>query len=284
MKEIVYNTGETEESLRQEYNPEGSLLRDLQYRMLDMLLYLDGICKQLNINYYLDGGTCLGAVRHGGFIPWDDDLDVVVDVKDYDRLCDYLLKHPHPKYVLHNRQTDDNYYVGWARLRDKYSESNYQGDNLFIANQEKIFKYTGVMIDLFPYSDHVIPWIHKPLHWIQNKINRTYFVGKHKSLADIMYHFLFDFLKPIANFIGLLFSDGKMYAHDYLSHDAVYRFPKNKIYPLRDIEFEGHIFKVPNDTDFYLRYIYNNFMNLPPKSVRKHHEQTFTIKDKIIEH
>ena len=99
-------------------------------------------------------------------------------------------------------------------------------------------------------------------------------------LADLTYHFLFDVLKPIANFLGIVFSRRNMYAHDYLSHDAVYRFPKNKIYPLRNIEFEGHIFKVPNDTDFYLRYIYSNYMNLPPKSVRKHHDLTYRIKDK----
>lgn len=281
---MTYNTGETDESLRQEYNPEGSMMRELQYRMLDMLLYLDDVCKKLNIQYYLDGGTCLGAVRHGGFIPWDDDMDVVIDVKDYKRLCDYLLEHPHPQYILHNRQTDDNYYAGWAKLRDLQSESTYHGDNVIRGNQERIFKYSGVIIDLFPYSDHVLPWVHKPIHWIQNHINRKYLIGKHKMLADLTYHFLFDVLKPIANFLGIVFSRRKMYAHDYLSHDAVYRFPKNKIYPLRDIEFEGHIFKVPNDTDFYLRYIYSNYMNLPPKSVRKHHDLSFTIKDKIIDH
>ena len=276
---MIYNTGETDESLRQEYNPEGSQMRKMQYRLLDMLLYLDGICKKLGVQYYLDGGTCLGAVRHGGFIPWDDDLDVVIDVKDFNRLCNYLLEHPHPQYVLHNRKTDENYYVGWARLRDTFSESKYQGNNSFTANQENIFKYTGLMIDLFPYSDHVIPWVHKPLHWVQNRILRKYFVGKHKLLADLMYHFLFDVIKPIANFIGIVFSHRKFYAHDYLSHDAVYRFPKNKIYPLRDIKFEGHTFHVPNDTDYYLRYIYNNYMGLPPKSVRRHHSLAFSFLD-----
>ena len=248
---MIYNTGETDESLRQEYNPEGSQMRKMQYRLLDMLLYLDGICKKLGVQYYLDGGTCLGAVRHGGFIPWE----------------------------LHNRQTDDNYYVGWARLRDTSSESKYQGNNSFTANQENLFKYTGLMIDLFPYSDHVIPWVHKPLHWVQNRILRKYFVGKHKLLADLMYHFMFDVIKPVANFIGIVFSHRRFYAHDYLSHDAVYRFPKNKIYPLRDIKFEGHTFHVPNDTDYYLRYIYNNYMGLPPKSVRKHHSLAFKFLD-----
>lgn len=278
MENVIFNTGETNKSLRLKYNPEGSLLRELQHRMLNMLLYLDDVCKQLNIEYYLDGGTCLGAVRHGGFIPWDDDMDVVVDVKDYKRLCNYLVEHPHPQYILHNRKTDKNYYVGWAKLRDKFSESFYEGDNIYTKNQESIFKYTGVMIDIFPYSDHVIPWIHKLIHGIHNRINRKYFVGKHKIIADIFYYVLFYFLKPCADVIGRIFSKHKMYAHDYLSHDTYYRFNKNKIYPLKDIEFEGHIFKVPNDTDYFLKVLYGNYMNLPDENGRFHHNYTFKLK------
>ena len=280
MKEFVYNTGETNEELRKHYNPDGSLLRELQLRLLDMLLYFDDVCKKLNIDYYLDGGSCLGAVRHRGFIPWDDDMDIVVDSKDYKRLCNYLIENPHPRYILHNRKTDHNYYVGWARLRDKYSESSYEGNSTFTANQEKIFKYTGVMIDLFPYSDHVLPWLHKPLHWIQNHINRQYFVGKHKWIADLIYYLLFDILKPIANFLGNLFSNKKYYAHDYLSHNTYYRFKKDMLFPLKTIEFEKHKFKVPKDTDYFLTQLYGNYMNLPDKESRNHHNYVFTLKDK----
>lgn len=276
----IYQTGETEEELRQKYNPEGSQLRELQHRMLDMLLYLDEVCKKLGIQFYLDGGTCLGAVRHSGFIPWDDDMDVVIDVKDYTRLCDYLIEHPHPRYILHNRKTDNNYYVGWAKLRDKYSESQYEGYNVYTNNQEKIFKYSGVMIDLFPYSDHVLPNLHRVIHGLQNRIQRRYFVGRHRFLADAMYHLLFGVLKPFANGLGLLFSNRNMYAHDYLSHDTVYRFRKDRIYPLREIEFEGHIFKVPNDTDYFLRILYGNYKNLPSESSRGHHNYVFRLKDK----
>ncbi len=277
MNNVVYNTGETDEDLRKKYNPNGSQLRELQNRLLDMLLYLDDVCKKLNIDYYLDGGTCLGAVRHGGFIPWDDDIDIVVDTKYYKRLCKYLASHPHQDYVLHTRQTDNNYYVGWAKLRDKHSQSIYMGNNIMTKNQENIFKYTGVMIDIFPYSDHVIPFLHKIIHGINNKINRYYLVGKHKFLADILYHICFNFLKPLSNFLGLIFSTKNNYAHDYLSHNTIYIFKKNKIYPLKEIAFEGHIFKIPNDSDYFLKTLYGNYMNLPPESARHHHEYIYTI-------
>ena len=74
MTDIVFNTGETQSELRAKYNPEGSILRRAQMRMLDMLIYLDKVCKEQNIPYRIDGGNVLGAVRHGGFIPWDDDF------------------------------------------------------------------------------------------------------------------------------------------------------------------------------------------------------------------
>ena len=277
---IKYENGETNESLRQKYNPEGSQMRELQNRLLDMLLYLDNVCKKLNIPYYLDGGTCLGAVRHGGFVPWDDDLDIVVDIKYYKKLCNYLIEHPHPNYFLQNRKTDNNYYLGWAKFRDKYSESVYTGNDNTITPQERVLKYTGVAIDLFVYSDHVIPWLSKFLHGIHRRINLRYLVGKHKILADLLYLLLFRIFKPIANIIGLFFSNRRTIAHDYLSNNTVHRFQKDKVYPLAPITFEGHTFMVPHDTDYFLKVLYNNYMGLPPESARHHHDLTYTLIDK----
>ena len=87
------------EELRQKYNPEGSELRLLQYKMLDELTFLDKICKENNIPYTLVCGSVLGAIRHKGFIPWDDDADIALLEKDYKKLinptsfllaCNYL--------------------------------------------------------------------------------------------------------------------------------------------------------------------------------------------------
>jgi hypothetical protein len=66
----------TNEELRERYNPEGSLLRRQQTRMLEILLEVDRICQKHDIRYWLSSGTLIGALRHDGFIPWDDDLDI----------------------------------------------------------------------------------------------------------------------------------------------------------------------------------------------------------------
>jgi len=275
----VYNSGETEEELKAIYNPEGSNMRNIQMRLLEMLLYFDSICKELNIQYYIDGGTCLGAVRHGGFVPWDDDLDVVIDRKDYTRLCNYMTNHPHPQFVLHNHQTDKNYYWGWAKLRDKNSESTYNGPFKDVSIQESILKYKGIAMDIFVYSDHVVPIINYGLHWVHKHVTMTHLIKNHPITSRCMYFLFFSIFKPMANFLGLLFSKKEFYGHDYLGNNVIHRFLKDRIFPLKSILFEGHEFMIPHDHDYFLRTLYTNWENLPPKTARGHHGLTYTMTD-----
>lgn len=72
---MIYNTGETDEDLKRQYNSKGSNLRKAQLRLLDMLVYLDKVCREQNIEYSLDSGNVLGAVRHSGFVFWGDGVE-----------------------------------------------------------------------------------------------------------------------------------------------------------------------------------------------------------------
>src|SRR4028118_681017 len=115
------------------YNPEGSDLRRAQKRMLEILDVFDAICRKHNINYWLISGTLLGARRHGGFIPWDDDLDVAVLRSDYEKLLSILKDELPSNLKLQHKGTDENYWLHWAKIRDtqsRYYEKGTELDNL----------------------------------------------------------------------------------------------------------------------------------------------------------
>ena len=278
MEEKVYNTGETPRQLREKYNPDGSIMREVQLRLLDMMIYVDSVCRRLNIDYYLDGGSFLGAVRHKGFIPWDDDLDIAVDVKDFKKLCQYFIDNPHPQYVLQNNDTDSSYLARWAKIRDLNSECMSLTPNSHDDIIQKKLKYKGISLDIFPYSDHVLQCISKPLHSIHFRITLNYLAEKNSKIASIMYFICFKLLLPISNFIGLLFSKRNIYGHDYLSHNTVRRFKKDRIFPLKEMSFEGHLFKVPKDSDYYLKIMYGDYWNLPPEDKRGAHGYKYIFK------
>ena len=89
------------------YNPEGSTLRKAQLRMLNILIEVDKICRKHKIEYFLDSGTLLGAVRHGGFIPWDDDLDIAIRREDWHKLR-IALQNELPANLCYHDWTNDS--------------------------------------------------------------------------------------------------------------------------------------------------------------------------------
>ena len=132
--------------LKEKYNPEGSNRRKAQLRMLEMLTFLDVFCRDHNICYWLDSGTLLGAMRHQGFIPWDDDTDVCMPYEDYKRFVKLFGNKQIGDFVLQNHDTDPGYYRYWSVVRDLKSEYVHS-DDLYT---EKSIKYKGLQIDIFP--------------------------------------------------------------------------------------------------------------------------------------
>ncbi len=124
------------------YNTDGTMLRKQQERMFEMLCVIDDICVKNEINYWLSGGTLLGAVRHGGFIPWDDDLDIQLMKDDYNKLLGLLKTELPEQYQLQTSKTDRNYFARYAKVRDVNSlleDSDYTLG----------YKYKGIFIDIF---------------------------------------------------------------------------------------------------------------------------------------
>ena len=125
-------------------------IRPLQLRILEILITLDKVCREHNLRYYLWAGTMLGAVRHGGFIPWDDDLDVAFPRKDYD----LLMKHhkewmPKPMEVV-AAETDEDYPLPFAKIQDSSTT---------LIERMHLRYLGGIYIDVFPLDgmpDNVI--------------------------------------------------------------------------------------------------------------------------------
>lgn len=269
----VFNTGETEEDLKAKHNYEGSVLRKAQLRMLDMLIYFDQICKESGVKYRIQAGTVLGAIRHGGFVPWDDDVDVVVDRKDYKKLCEYILEHPHPQYVLQCRETDPLYYNFWNVLRDTQSE--YIKDDLV----HNIKKNRGLQLDIFCFECGNIPFLFR-LSCLLSNVNFRFFIGRNKIIANTIYSIQKYILHPIFRLLSWLFGNKKQYMHCYGATLPDYQIPKDVHSPFKPILFEGREFWGPAQPEEFCKLRYGNYMDLPPKENRNHHQANLKIWSK----
>ncbi len=250
------------------YNPEGSTLRKAQLRMLEMLIEIDRICRKHDIQYWIDFGTLLGAVRHRGFIPWDDDMDISVYEKDYKHLREVLIKELPENFVFQDTSTDKYAFFTYGRVRDKKSYCYYP---FFIKLKEQ-----GLCVDVFRYEDIPSP---KLKNFVDFFYRRAYHEIHHygdvayKSKVEIILKRFFAYLlypfawiaKKIVQYLGRQSTKGLM--GRWAITNAVYC--KDNIFPLTEVEFEGRNFFAPGNWDKHLKGIYGDYMQIPSPENRK---------------
>ena len=246
--------------LRARFNPDGSQLRHLQLRMLDILLEIDRICKKHHIRYWLSSGTLIGALRHGGFIPWDDDLDIEMMRSDYLRLMQVLPTELPDWLALQNSDTDPNYFFFYAKIRDRRSRM------LENTNYDRVWKEQGIYIDIFPMEKHPI-WLHK---LTEKTVGHMYKIWRTstddaKSIRQVrrIYRFNDRILFPLLR--ALLSTVNSQLSTITSGMGIPYHNPRyeSEIFPLTTHPFEGHDFPVPGNADAHLRHIYGDYMQLP---------------------
>ena len=259
------------EDLRK-YNPEGSTLRKAQLRMLEILKIVDSIFSKHHIDYYLDGGSLLGAVRHGGFIPWDDDIDISVRREDLGRIKKILQEELPDNLVFQDRFTDWNLPVLIAKVRDKNSYF-YEED---ITDKLKV---RGLFIDIIPMEK--IPswsWKQKLDYWYGHCIRgiHNYYSFQDKIISYLLFPFTWS-LVVLTRFVNYFIPSSKV--ADVYGWKPTGFYMKEDVYPIKRINFEGFQACVPNNPDAVLKGLFGDYMQIPPEEKRRVHSTKIEFYD-----
>lgn len=252
---------------------------------LEILTEVDRVCRKHNINYVIFCGTLLGAVRHKGYIPWDDDADVAMLREDYEKFKSVLCDLNPDICFLQDHETDPEYRWGYSKVRRT-------GTTYIRLGQEHLKNKTGIFIDIFPLDDvpKSIPgqmiqdffcYFCRKVLWsevgkYQEKgIKKMWFSLISNISPNTIYKWLGYYIKKSNNSTpnrvrNLLFpSIGKLYIHNPIN--VRYGMPKNWFLERIEYDFEGHKFYGTKDYDSILKYTYDDYMTLPPVEKRLQH-------------
>ena len=274
---------------------EISMLRQVQLKQLEIAKEIKKVCDENEINYFLDSGTLLGAVRHKGFIPWDDDLDIGMLRDDYEKFINIAPQKLSNNFILQTWKTDEEYANAFAKIRMKntlYIESSTNGNNM----------NHGIFIDVFPYDTYpnkkyqrfyqgIILTFYKRIlkvkcNYFNPKIYNFTFIGLIKKTTYYL-------LKGLSFFLSknqLIKSHDKC-AKKYNGITSEFYYeqtggtpygkwlvPRECFDKYIDLQFEDTIFSCPFQHDLYLTSIYGNYMQLPPKEERYNKHEIIKIE------
>ncbi|RFT99209.1 LicD family protein [Paenibacillus jamilae] len=257
-------------------------LRQLQLIQLEMLLEVDRICKKRSIQYCVIAGTTLGAVRHRGYIPWDDDADVAMLRSEYEKFCQACEEElDHSRFYLQTHSNTTGYRWGYGKIRRVGTEFVRKG-------QEHMTYPTGIFIDIFPLDnvpDHLfIRRIHNIACTIIRKMQWSA-VGA-KSDSNVFMRGLYRCLSIIPKKVIFSLYNGLVYLSNKKDTQLVriltFPTPNNGVYgyykrwytELANIEFEGHLFPAAKDYGGYLTFKFGNYHEPPPIEQRQGHAAT----------
>ncbi|MCH4896587.1 LicD family protein [Marinilabiliaceae bacterium JC040] len=254
--------------------------------LLRILKVFHTICEENNLTYFLDSGSLLGAIRHKGFIPWDDDLDVVMPREDYEKFKKIAIDLLPEEYFLQCKDTVPKFKNNMVRIVDRKSTAIAEGKEI-----EDYKWHMGLFFDIFPMDQTNNPKRYRFL--------KKFFYYKYKNevkrfiIRTIRHIFVFLIRKKnVFKIFKKILSRSKTDNKEYLIYgfEVSYLpfYNKKDIYPLRKILFEDIEVYIPNNYDSVLKKCYGDYMKIPPLENRNHHFKfvdvnkvcEFEIKDK----
>jgi len=258
-----------------------STLNKLHIVLVEILDEFVRICEENNLTYFLHAGTLLGAVRHKGFIPWDDDLDVGMPRKDYEKFIRLDTELFNNKYYILSYKTKNEaskYCLNFAKF--------CKTGTIFAESYKESGTYSGIYIDIFPFDNCAPQSIffqaflkNLALNIYRVKVNAIYKKTFKYLLAKI---FCFFIPLKIINYIheNLFLNNINTKKLSYLS--SIYGYKReshnyNVIFPLSKIIFENKYYFSPNNYDSYLKTMYGGYMTLPPEEDRRTHLPEYIV-------
>ena len=266
-----------------------NVLRQSQLVMLRILKIIDYICRKNNIPYWLHAGTLLGAIRHKGFIPWDDDIDIGMKRKDMEKFVQISKNELPSDLFLQTNKTDLGYDMPWIKVRDRKSRI----EEYKVGNYHK-----GMFVDIFPFDEYIndTKKIYRYKNIYKNIYKLNIFIKEPFETNNSFIKIIKNSIKVILKLIFFPISiKDKKSIFEKLEHkrklignkilcpnsnilglglDVIYWnefYNKNDIFPLVEVEFESYKFLAPNNYDNFLRNAFGDYMKLPPLEQRIPH-------------
>ncbi len=241
--------------------------------MLDMLISFDAICKEHNLQYWLDAGTLLGAVRHKGFIPWDDDVDISMPVEDYEKFKKIAQSHLPKSMFLQHSLTEPTFPFDYMKIRD-----NRATITEFHEEGKEITYNQGLFLDIFPM-----------LNIKDNRFNSLWYKFSFRAIEFFSAKkFKQDFIRALfvkslhQMHLGWEYKDGKIIYGGEMP-DVAKWYDYKDMFPLKYENFEGLNFSSPNSSKAYLIELYGeSYMQIPPKDRQTVHAAKIEFRAPLI--